>query len=660
MARTMLDLASQVQGNLPNSQIALDSTHRFVTDTEKSTWNAKAETTVVTTEANGLMSNTMLTKLNGIEANANDYTHPASHALSMITETATKKIMTDAERTKLSGIETSADVTDAINVEASGALMDGDFASSGIMKRTGAGTYGIVTDNSANWNTAYSHTSETDNPHSVTLAQAVTAGDTLSLATAIKFRDALISINSAADGHLDLNADVSVDCNAILDMATHKITNVVDPTNDQDAATKKWVNDNYSGGSHTHALNNITDVTIDTVADNEVLQYNSTGGKWENVTLSEAGIEPTVNLTINRAVISNASGGLAVSAVTSTELGYLDGVTSSIQTQLNGKSSTSHTHALDDLSDASITGETGGHYLRYSGSNWVNSALQAGDMPTAIDAAKLANGTISNTEFQYLNGVTSGIQSQLNAKLALAGGTVSGNLTVSGNFTVNGTTTSIDTVSLEVEDNIIKVNKNQTGTPATTLVSGLEVERGDVANAEIVFVELDDKWKISTDGGTTRTAIALENDARFLTSAQKTEATRNATASQNGLMTSTYASKLDGIAANANNYSLPTATSSVLGGIKIGSNLQISSGVVTAKSASATQPGVDKAIQTETFTGDGSTTGFDLTYNPDWEGVYLSGMRQKVTDDYTVAGSAINFVAAPKTGQKIVVDYIPV
>ena len=613
MARTMLDLASQVQGNLPNSQIALDSTHRFVTDSEKSTWNAKAETTVVTTEANGLMSAALLTKLNGVETNANNYSHPASHSLDIITETATKKIMTDGERTKLSGIEASADVTDAINVEASGALMDGDFASSGIMKRTGAGTYGIVTDNSANWNTAYSHTSETANPHSVTLAQAVASGDTLSLDTAIKFRDAQISINSGADGHLDLNADVSVDCNAILDMATHRITNVVDPTNDQDAATKKWVGDNYSGGSHTHALNDISDVGIDTVADNEVLQYDSTGGKWQNVTLAEAGIEPAVNLTVNRAVISNGSGGLAVSAVTSTELGYLDGVTGSIQTQLNGKSSTSHTHTLPDLTDVSITGETGGQYLRYSGSAWVNSALQVGDMPTAIDAAKIANGTVSNTEFQYLNGVTSAIQTQLNAKLPAAGGTVSGDLTVSGNLTVNGTTTAIDTVNLEVEDNVVVLNSNQTGIPATTLKSGLEVERGDYTNAQLVFDENDDKWKISLDGGTSLTALALENDARFLTTAQKTECTRNATASQNGLMTSTYASKLDGIEVSANNYSLPTATSSVLGGIKIGTNLQISSGVVTAKSATATQPGVDKAIQTETFTGDGSTTGFNFS-----------------------------------------------
>ena len=43
------------------------------------------------------------------------------------------------------------------------------------------------------------------------------------------------------------------------------------------------------------------------------------------------------NLTANRALVSNGSGKVAVSAVTATELGYLDGVTSNIQTQLNKK-----------------------------------------------------------------------------------------------------------------------------------------------------------------------------------------------------------------------------------------------------------------------------------------------------------------------------------
>ena len=51
------------------------------------------------------------------------------------------------------------------------------------------------------------------------------------------------------------------------------------------------------------------------------------------------------DLTASRALISNGSGKVDVSDVTSTELGYLDGVTSSIQTQLNGKEAT-----ISDLS----------------------------------------------------------------------------------------------------------------------------------------------------------------------------------------------------------------------------------------------------------------------------------------------------------------------
>lgn len=39
----------------PASMITQDTTHRFVTDTEKTTWNGKASTAVVSTTANGLM-----------------------------------------------------------------------------------------------------------------------------------------------------------------------------------------------------------------------------------------------------------------------------------------------------------------------------------------------------------------------------------------------------------------------------------------------------------------------------------------------------------------------------------------------------------------------------------------------------------------------------
>lgn len=41
--------------------------------------------------------------------------------------------------------------------------------------------------------------------------------------------------------------------------------------------------------------------------------------------------------TANRAIVSNGSGVLTASSTTATEIGYLSGVTSAIQTQLNGK-----------------------------------------------------------------------------------------------------------------------------------------------------------------------------------------------------------------------------------------------------------------------------------------------------------------------------------
>ena len=48
----------------------------------------------------------------------------------------------------------------------------------------------------------------------------------------------------------------------------------------------------------------------------------------------------TSDLTVSRALTSNASGKVAVSATTDTELGYVSGVTSAIQTQINTKQQT--------------------------------------------------------------------------------------------------------------------------------------------------------------------------------------------------------------------------------------------------------------------------------------------------------------------------------
>ncbi len=97
---------------------------------------------------------------------------------------------------------------------------------------------------------------------------------------------------------------------------------------------KSYVDDAVStkaNSSHSHTISNVANLQSSL----DAKQATITGGA-STITSS--------NLTANRALVSNGSGKVAVSAVTSTELGYLDGVTSAIQSQIDGKSSTSHTH----------------------------------------------------------------------------------------------------------------------------------------------------------------------------------------------------------------------------------------------------------------------------------------------------------------------------
>lgn len=82
--------------------------------------------------------------------------------------------------------------------------------------------------------------------------------------------------------------------------------------------------DGKAPSSHSHSISDITNLQTSL----DAKQATITGG---------ATTVASSNLTASRALISNSSGKIAVSDVTSTELGYLDGVTSNIQTQLNGK-----------------------------------------------------------------------------------------------------------------------------------------------------------------------------------------------------------------------------------------------------------------------------------------------------------------------------------
>ena len=78
--------------------------------------------------------------------------------------------------------------------------------------------------------------------------------------------------------------------------------------------------------------------------------------------------------------------------------------------------------------------------------------------------------------------------------------TFSNNVIVSGNFTVNGTTTTVNTATLNISDNILVLNNDVTGTPTEN--SGLEVERGTATNVLFRWNESNDRWEFTNDGST--------------------------------------------------------------------------------------------------------------------------------------------------------------
>lgn len=89
--------------------------------------------------------------------------------------------------------------------------------------------------------------------------------------------------------------------------------------------------------------------------------------------------------------------------------------------------------------------------------NIVNADIKS---DAAIDATKIANGTISNTEFQYLNGVSSNIQTQLDAKGDITAVSAGSNLT-------GGATSGAATLALS-------------STPSVTTVTASSTITGDI------------------------------------------------------------------------------------------------------------------------------------------------------------------------------------
>ena len=121
--------------------------------------------------------------------------------------------------------------------------------------------------------------------------------------------------------------------------------------------------------------------------------------------------------TANTVPFVNSLNQLVSSGIDATEFGYLNGVTSNIQTQLNAKAP-SITGGASTIARSNITG---------------NRAL------ISNGSGKVAASSVTSTQLGYLSGVTSAIQTQLNGKVPNpSGSNASWKITCSNNFKIQG------------------------------------------------------------------------------------------------------------------------------------------------------------------------------------------------------------------------------
>jgi len=218
------------------------------------------------------------------------------------------------------------------------------------------------------------------------------------------------------------------------------------------------------------------------------------------VTLSNnSGESSTPTIAVDTSAIQ-----VRVANVSDTEIGYLDGVTSAIQTQINTKANSNSSPVITLSGDLS-----GSATLTNLGNATINATIVANSVALGSDTAgdyvqSLVAGTGITLSNNSGEGTTPTVAVNTSTIATLASPvftgnvTVSNNLIVSGNLTVNGSTTTVNTETVTIDDNIIVLNNNATGSPTEN--AGVEIERGTSTNVQLRWNETTDKWQFTNDG----------------------------------------------------------------------------------------------------------------------------------------------------------------
>ena len=125
-----------------------------------------------------------------------------------------------------------------------------------------------------------------------------------------------------------------------------------------------------------------------------------------------------------------------------------------------------------------------------------NDATTKTYVDTAIAAISTSSIQQGNSNVTVTDSGTGSVTVSVDGSTAL---TVSSTgVVVAGNFTVQGTTTTVESNTIALADNIITLNSDATGAPSQN--AGIEVERGDEANTQIRWNEGTDTWTFTNDG----------------------------------------------------------------------------------------------------------------------------------------------------------------